>query len=85
MSCSDLIYFWLALNVTMGVLCMGRQNDWTPPKCGELSEYTASVLTRVDDFSSRCMNGSKVCNRCGHNIKHFHPSSTVCKRTGLTE
>ena len=33
----------------------------TPPKCGELSEYTDSAHTEVEDLSSRCMNGSNVC------------------------
>ena len=35
-----------------------EQNDYTPPKCGELSEYTDSAHTEVDDLSSRYMNGS---------------------------
>ena len=29
------------------------QNDCTPPKCGELSEYTDSAQTEVEDLSSR--------------------------------
>ena len=37
-----------------------EQNDCTPPKCGELSEYTDSAHTQVEDLSSRCMNGSNV-------------------------
>ena len=37
-----------------------EQNDCTPPKCGELSEYTDSSHTEVEDLSSRCMNGSNV-------------------------
>ena len=36
-----------------------EQNDCTPPKCGELSEYTDSAHTEVEDLSSRCMNGSQ--------------------------
>ena len=32
--------------------------DCTPPICGELSEYTDSAHTKVEDHSSRCMNGS---------------------------
>ena len=32
----------------------------TPPKCGELSEYTDSAHTEVEDPSSRCINGSDV-------------------------
>ena len=35
-----------------------EQNDCTPPKCGELSEYTDSAHTEVEDLSSRYMNGS---------------------------
>ena len=32
-----------------------EQNDCTPPKCGELSEYTDSAHTEVEDLSSRYM------------------------------
>ena len=32
-----------------------EQNDCTPPKCGELSEYTDSDHTEVEDLSSRCV------------------------------
>ena len=35
-----------------------EQNDCTQSKCGELSEYTGSAHTEVEDPSSRCMNGS---------------------------
>ena len=35
-----------------------HQNDCTPPKCGELSEYTDSAHTEVEDPSSRCTNAS---------------------------
>ena len=42
-----------------------EQNDCTPPKCGELSEYTDSAHTEVEDLSSRYMNGSNVYDRCG--------------------
>ena len=35
-----------------------EQNDCTPPKCDELSEYTDSAHTEVEDLSSRYMNGS---------------------------
>ena len=35
-----------------------EQNDCTPPKCGELSEYTDSAHTEVEDLSSRYRNGS---------------------------
>ena len=34
--------------------------DCTPPKCGDLSDYTDSDLTEVEDLSSRCMNRSDV-------------------------
>ena len=34
-----------------------EQNDCTPPKCGELSEYTDSAHTEVEDLSLRYMNG----------------------------
>ena len=39
---------------------MLEQNDSTPPKCGELSEYTDSAHTEVEDLSLSCMNGSNV-------------------------
>ena len=42
-----------------------EQNDCTPPKYGELSEYTDSAHTEVEDVSSRCMNVSNVYDRCG--------------------
>ena len=37
-----------------------KQNDCTPPKCGELSEYIDSAHTEVEDLSSRSMNGSNA-------------------------
>ena len=37
-----------------------EQNDCTPPKYGELSEYTDSAHTEMEDLSSRYMNGSNV-------------------------
>ena len=39
------------------------QNDCTPPKCGELSEYTDSAHTEVEDLSSRYVNGSDAHGR----------------------
>ena len=39
-------------------LSFSQQNDCIPPKCGELSEYTDSAHTEVEDPSSKCMNGS---------------------------
>ena len=32
-----------------------EQNDCTPPKCGELSDYTDSAHTQVEDPSLGCM------------------------------
>ena len=46
-----------------------EQNDCTPLKCSELSEYTDSAHTEVEDLSSRCMNGSNVYDRCGHDTR----------------
>ena len=46
-----------------------EQNDCTPPKCGEMSEYTDSAHTEVEDLSSRYMNGSNVYDRCGHDTR----------------
>ena len=48
-----------------------EQNDCTPPKCGELSEYTDSAHTEVEDLSSRYMNGSNVYDRCGTTQDNF--------------
>ena len=58
-----------------------EQNDCTPPKCGELSEYTDSAHTQVDDPSLGCMNVSNVYDRCGHDTRQLHPSCTACRRT----
>ena len=58
-----------------------EQNDCTPPKCGELSEYTDGAQTEVDNLFSRYMNGSNVYDRYGHDIRQFCPSCTVCRRT----
>ena len=54
-----------------------EQNDCTPPKCGELSEYTDSAHTEVEDLSSRYMNGSNVYDRCRHDTRQLHPSCTA--------
>ena len=35
-----------------------EQNDCTPPRCGELSDYTDSAHTQVEDPSLGCMNVS---------------------------
>ena len=48
-----------------------EQNDCTPPKCGELSEYTDSAHTEVEDLSSRYMNVSNVYDRCGYDTRHL--------------
>ena len=37
-----------------------EQNDCTPPRCGELSDYTDSAHTQVEDPSLGCMNVSNV-------------------------
>ena len=58
-----------------------EQNDCTPPKCGELSEYTDSAHTEVEDLSSRYINRSNVYDRCGHDTRLLHPSCTACRRT----
>ena len=56
-----------------------EQNDCTPPKSGELSDYTDSAHTEVEDLSSRCMNGSNVYDQCGSLL--INPLST--KETSL--
>ena len=58
-----------------------EQNDCTPPKCGELSEYIDSAHTKVEDLSSRYMNGSDAYDRCGYDTRQLHPSCTACRRT----
>ena len=46
-------------------------DECTPSKCGELSEYTGSAHTEVEDRSSKCINGSNMYDRCGHDISQF--------------
>ena len=58
-----------------------EQNDCTPPKCGELSEYIDSVHSKVEDLYSTCMNGSNDYDRCRHHTRQFNFSSTACRRT----
>ena len=58
-----------------------EQTDCTPPKCGELSEYTDSAHIEVGDLSARYMNGSDVNDRRGHDTRQLHPSCTACRRT----
>ena len=64
-------------------------DDYTPPKCEELSEYTDSAHTEVEDLSSRYMNGymngSAVYGRCRHDTRQFHPSCTACRFANLPE
>ena len=59
------------------------RDDYTPTKCGELSEYTDSAHTEVEDLSSRYMNGPNVYDRCGHDTRQLHPSCTPCRRIGV--
>ena len=42
-----------------------EQNDCTPPRCGELSDYTDSAHTQVEEPSLGCINVSNVYDRCG--------------------
>ena len=58
-----------------------EQNDCTPPRCGDLSDYTDSAHTHVEDPSLGCMNVSNVYGRCGHDTRQLHPSCTACRRT----
>ena len=46
-------------------------DDCTPPKCGELSKYTVSAHTEVENVSSRCMNVSNVYDCCGNDTRQF--------------
>ena len=46
----------------------------------ENCQYTLTAHIEVEDFSSRCMNGSDVCERCGHDTRQFHICCTTCKR-----
>ena len=46
-----------------------QQNDCTPPKCGEMSEYNDSAHTDVDDSTSRYMNVSDEYDQCGHDTR----------------
>ena len=48
---------------------------------GELSEYTDSAHTEVEDPSLGCMNVPNTYDRCGHDTRQLHPSCTACKRT----
>ena len=57
------------------------QDDCTPPKCGELLEYTDSAHTEVEDPSLGCMNGSNMYDQCRHDTRQLHPSCTACRRT----
>ena len=46
--------------------------------CSELSEYTDSAHTEVEDLVSRYMNGSNVYDRCRHDTRQLHLSFTIC-------
>ena len=48
-----------------------KQDDCTPPKCDELSEYTDSAHTEVEDLSSRYMSGLDVYDRYGHDTRNL--------------
>ena len=56
-----------------------QQNDYTPPKCGELSEYTDSAHTEVQDPSSRCMNASDATNVGTTQDNFILPAPPDCK------
>ena len=58
-----------------------QQNDCIPLKCGELSEYTDSAHTEMEDPFSRCMNGSDEYDRCGHEARQLYPSCTAYRST----
>ena len=45
--------------------------DCSPPKCRELSEYTDSAHTEVEDLSSRCMNGLNEYVQCSTTQDNF--------------
>ena len=56
-----------------------EQNDCTPPKCGELSEYTDSAHTEVEDLSSRYMNTPRwydKIRRCFQNVRKLNIGSS---------
>ena len=48
-----------------------EQNDCTPPRCGELSDYTDSAHTQVEDPSLGCMNVSNVMTDAGTTQDNF--------------
>ena len=64
-----------------------EKNYCTPSKCGDLSKYTDSTHTEVEDLSSRCMNGSDAYDRCGYDtrpksyIPSTRPSGQMCSFT----
>ena len=63
------------------IISLSKQNDCTPLKCGELSEYTESSRTKVEDHRSRCMNESDEYDRCGFDTRQLRPCYTACRRT----
>ena len=54
---SDLLY-----QIRLSLL---EQDACSPPKYGELSEYTDNAHTEMDDLTSRYMNGSNVLTIAG--------------------
>ena len=62
-----------------------EQNDCTPPKCGELSDYTDSAHTEVEDHSSRYMNGSNMYDRGGNDTRQLHPSCIACRGLPISQ
>ena len=47
-------------------------DDCTPPKCGELSEYTDSAHTEVGDLSSRLLEGKGMFYLTTHSTHFIH-------------
>ena len=46
-----------------------------------VSENSDSAHTEVEDLCARCMNGSDVYDRCGHDTILLHPSCTARRKT----
>ena len=61
-----------------------EQNDWTPPQFGELSDYTDSAHTEVEDLSSRYMNGSNFDSNNRFNIYIISIITSFFKNVFLT-
>ena len=56
-----------------------QNDDYFPPNCGELSEYTDSAHTEVEDLCSKCMNILNVYDQYEHNTRRIHASYTVLR------